>query len=203
MKNIIFATGNLNKVRELRGILADFPVEIISMKEAGIDADIVEDGSTFEENAVIKAEKIRDISGCIVLADDSGLEVDYLGGAPGIYSARFLGEKTPYSVKNAEIISRLQGVPDSSRTARFVCAAAAAFPDEATVVRRGTIEGIIGYKEAGENGFGYDPIFFLPERGMTTAQLSPEEKNAISHRGKALRAIREVIADYLERHPQS
>ena len=186
MEKIIFATGNKNKVRELRGILADFPVDIISMKEAGIDAHVIENGSTFEENAVIKAETVRDIAGCIVLADDSGLEVDYLGGAPGIYSARFLGEETPYSIKNAEIIRRLEGVPDGERTTRFVCAA----------------EGIIGYREAGWNGFGYDPIFFLPERGMTTAQLSADEKNAISHRGKALRAIREVIGDYLRRHKE-
>ncbi len=193
MKKLIFATGNENKMKEIRMILADCGYEILSMKEAGIDVDIVEDGTTFEENAIIKAEAIRDIAGCVVLADDSGLEVDYLDKAPGIYSARFMGEDTSYRIKNKAIIDKLEGVPDEERTARFVCAIAAAFPDGETVTRRGTIEGIIGYEERGENGFGYDPIFFLPERGKTTAELSAEEKNDISHRGNALKAIREVL----------
>ena len=155
--------------------------------------DIVEDGKTFEENAIIKAEAIRKMTNCLVLADDSGLEVDYLDKAPGIYSARFMGEDTSYRIKNKAIIDKLAGVPDEKRTARFVCAIAAAFPDGKTITRRGTIEGIIGYEERGENGFGYDPIFFLPEYGKSTAELSPEEKNTISHRGNALRLIKEVI----------
>ena len=163
------------------------------MKEAGIDADIIEDGKTFEENALIKARAIRDLSGCIVLADDSGLEVDALNKEPGIYSARYMGEDTSYDLKNANIIERLKGLSGEERSARFVCAIAAAFPDGSEETCRGTIEGQIGYEPAGENGFGYDPIFFVPEYGCTTAQLSPEEKNEISHRGKALRAMREII----------
>lgn len=192
-EEIDFATGNENKMKEIRMILADCGYEILSMKEAGIQADIVEDGKTFEENAIIKAEAIRKMTNCLVLADDSGLEVDYLDKAPGIYSARFMGEDTSYRIKNKAIIDKLAGVPDEKRTARFVCAIAAAFPDGKTITRRGTIEGIIGYEERGENGFGYDPIFFLPEYGKSTAELSPEEKNTISHRGNALRLIKEVI----------
>ncbi len=190
MKKLIFATGNENKMKEIRMILGDLDYEILSMKEAGIDADIVEDGKTFEENAIIKATAISKLSGCLVLADDSGLEVDYMDKMPGIYSARWMGEDTSYRIKNKAIIDKLEGVPDEKRTARFVCAIAAAFPDGRVVTKRGTIEGIIGYEERGENGFGYDPIFFLPEYGKTTAELSPEEKNQISHRGKALELIK-------------
>ena len=198
MEKIIFATGNQGKLKEIRMILKDLLVEIVSMKEAGIDIDIDENGSTFEENAVIKAKAIMEKTGCLVLADDSGLEVDYMDKAPGIYSARFLGEDTSYDVKNNYILDRLKGVPDELRTARFVCAVAAVFPDGKTVTRRGTIEGIIGHQTAGSNGFGYDPIFYVPEFNCTTAQLDPEQKNAVSHRGKALRAIGEVIREYLQ-----
>ena len=190
MKKLIFATGNENKMKEIRMILGDLDYESLSMKEAGIDADIVEDGKTFEENAIIKATAISKLSGCLVLADDSGLEVDYMDKMPGIYSARWMGEDTSYRIKNKAIIDKLEGVPDEKRTARFVCAIAAAFPDGRVVTKRGTIEGIIGYEERGENGFGYDPIFFLPEYGKTTAELSPEEKNQISHRGRALELIK-------------
>lgn len=190
MKKLIFATGNENKMKEIRMILGDLDYEILSMKEAGIDADIVEDGKTFEENAIIKATAISKLSGCLVLADDSGLEVDYMDKMPGIYSARWMGEDTSYRIKNKAIIDKLEGVPDEKRTARFVCAIAAAFPDGRVVTKRGTIEGIIGYEERGENGFGYDPIFFLPEYGKTTAELSPGEKNQISHRGRALELIK-------------
>ena len=195
MKKIIFATGNENKMKEIRMILADCGYEILSMKQAGIDVDVVEDGSTFEENAIIKATEISKLAGddCVVLADDSGLEVDYLNKEPGIYSARYEGVDTPYSIKNQIIIDRLAGVPDEKRTARFVCAIAAAFPDGRVEKRRGTIEGRIGYEPAGENGFGYDPIFYVPEFGKTTAELSPEEKNKVSHRGKALCMIKEVL----------
>ena len=193
MEKIIFATGNQGKLKEIRMILKDLPVEIVSMKEAGIDINIDENGSTFEENAVIKAKAIMEKTGCLVLADDSGLEVDYMDKAPGIYSARFLGEDTSYDVKNNYILDRLKGVPDELRTARFVCAVAAVFPDGRTVTRRGTIEGIIGHQTAGSNGFGYDPIFYVPEFNCTTAQLDPEQKNAVSHRGKALRAIKELL----------
>ena len=193
MKKLIFATGNENKMKEIRMILGDLDYEILSMKEAGIDADIVEDGKTFEENAIIKATAISKLSGCLVLADDSGLEVDYMDKMPGIYSARWMGEDTSYRIKNKAIIDKLEGVPDEKRTARFVCAIAAAFPDGRVVTKRGTIEGIIGYEERGENGLGYDPIFFLPEYGKTTAELSPEEKNQISHRGRALELIKSEL----------
>lgn len=193
MKKLIFATGNENKMKEIRMILGDLDYEILSMKEAGIDVDIVEDGKTFEENAIIKATAISKLSGCLVLADDSGLEVDYMDKMPGIYSARWMGEDTSYRIKNKAIIDKLEGVPDEKRTARFVCAIAAAFPDGRVVTKRGTIEGIIGYEERGENGFGYDPIFFLPEYGKTTAELSPEEKNQISHRGRALELIKSEL----------
>ena len=190
---MIFATGNENKMKEIREILGALPLEILSMKEAGVSADIVEDGKTFEENALIKARTICKLAGEMVLADDSGLEIDYLNKEPGIYSARYMGEDTSYHIKNKSLIDRLEGVPDEKRTARFVCAIAAVFPDGKELVVRGTVEGIIGYEEKGENGFGYDPIFYLPERGCTTAELPPEEKNSISHRGNALRLMKDLL----------
>ncbi|MBO6165248.1 MAG: XTP/dITP diphosphatase [Eubacterium sp.] len=190
---LIFATGNENKMREIREILAGRGYEILSMKEAGVDIDVEENGKTFSENALIKARAISKASGELVLADDSGLEIDALGGEPGIYSARYMGHDTSYTVKNNNLIERLEGVPDEERTARFVCAMAAVFPDGREEVVVGTMEGRIGYEIAGENGFGYDPIFFLPEYGKTSAEISPEEKNAISHRGKALRAIADLL----------
>lgn len=192
-KRIIFATGNEGKMKEIREILGDLDYEILSMKEAGVDVEIIEDGETFEENAIIKATTVMRATGCIVLADDSGLEVDYLNKEPGVMSARYMGEHTPYRIKNQILIDRLHGVPDEKRTARFVCVIAAAYPDGRVETRRGTIEGRIAYEPAGENGFGYDPIFYYPPKKMTTAQLSPEEKNKVSHRGKALRLIKEVL----------
>lgn len=193
MKRLIFATGNKDKMKEIREILGDLPVEILSMKEAGIQADIEENGKSFEENALIKARAVCRLAGEMVLADDSGLEIDYLNGEPGIYSARYMGEDTSYKIKNQNLIDRLAGVPDEERTARFVCAIAAAFPDGRECVVRGTIEGMIGYEERGENGFGYDPIFYLPDRGVSTAELSREEKNSISHRGNALKKMKELL----------
>ena len=193
---IIFATNNQDKMKEIHAIMADFPIEIVSLKEAGIHADVEENGKSFEENAVIKAEAICKLTGCVTIADDSGLEIDALGGEPGIYSARYMGEDTSYRIKNANLIQRLDGVPDEKRTARFVCAVAAAFPDAPTKTVRGIIEGRIGYEEAGENGFGYDPIFYLPEYGCTTAQMAPEDKNKISHRGRALEKNRPFRKDY-------
>lgn len=195
MKKVIFATGNEGKMKEIREILGDLDIELLSLKDAGIHADIVEDGKTFEENAQIKAKAICEMTGEIVLADDSGLEIDYLNKEPGIYSARYMGEDTSYHIKNSSLIERLNGVPDEKRTARFVCAVAAAFPDGRVKTVRGTMEGRIGYEEKGENGFGYDPIFYLPEYGCTSAELSMEEKNKISHRGKALRGIRESVKE--------
>lgn len=193
MRRIIFATSNEGKMKEIRMILNDMEVEVLSLKEAGIHADIVEDGTTFEENAIIKAKTICDITGDVVLADDSGLEVDYLNGEPGIYSARFMGEDTPYTIKNKAIIDKLVNAKGAERSARFVCVIAAAFPDGEVITRRATIEGEIGYKEEGSNGFGYDPIMYLPEYGTTTAGLSAEQKNEISHRGKALRLMKKEL----------
>ena len=193
MKKVIFATGNEGKMKEIREILGDLDIQLLSLKDAGITDDIEENGNSFEENAVIKATAIRDLTGEIVLADDSGLEIDYLNKEPGIYSARYMGEDTSYHIKNANLIERLDGVPDEKRTARFVCAIAAAFPDGTVRTVRAAMEGRIGYEEKGENGFGYDPIFYLPEYGCSSAELSMEEKNKISHRGKALRAIRDEL----------
>ena len=191
---IVFATGNENKMVEIRMILQDLGIPIYSIKELGIKVDIVEDGISFEENAEIKARAIaRLLPNDIVLADDSGLEIDYLDKAPGIYSARFAGEDTSYDVKNQILLDKLEGVPDEERTARFVCVIAAAFPDGTVETARGTIEGRIGYEIVGENGFGYDPIFYVPEYGCTTAEMEPEQKNALSHRGNALRSMRKII----------
>ena len=192
---MIFATGNQDKIKEIRAILGDIGEEILSMKEAGIDLDIVEDGTTFEENAVIKAKAVSKLTGQLALADDSGLEVDALNKEPRIYSARYMGVDTPYEVKNRNIIERLEGVEGKDRSARFVCAIAAAFPDGEVITTRGTIEGVIAKEPAGTNGFGYDPIVYVPEYGMTTGQMEPEAKNKISHRGKALMAMKEILKE--------
>lgn len=198
MDKIVFATGNENKMIEIRMILEDLGIEILSQREAGITADVIEDGATFEENAMIKAREIAKYTDAIVLADDSGLEIDYLNKEPGIYSARYMGENTSYDIKNQALLDRLDGVPDEKRTARFVCAIAAVFPDGTEEVVRGTMEGIIGHEIIGENGFGYDPIFFLPEYHCTSAQLQPEKKNELSHRGEGLRKMRVVIESKLK-----
>ena len=231
-KHLVVATGNKNKMREVRGILKDLDVEILSMEEAGVCADIVEDGSSFEENAVIKAKTVALSCGEMAIADDSGLVIDALDGAPGIHSARFMGHDTPYEKKNEELIRRVNefckthetenipqdadkdggsaagrgagdlafrpgaeadGTPGPLRSARFVCAVAVAWPDGRTVTSVGTMEGRIAWERKGENGFGYDPIFFLPQYGMTSAQISPEEKNRISHRGQAFRAMHALL----------
>lgn len=196
---IIFATGNAGKMKEIRMILADMGLDIYSMKEAGITVEVEENGATYEENALIKARAIAatpEAAHAVVLADDSGLEVDYLNCEPGIYSARYMGEDTPYSVKNANLIERLTGVEDEKRTARFVCAIAAVLPGGVELTTRDCIEGQIGYEEKGSNGFGYDPIFYVPEFDKTTAELTEEEKNKVSHRGKALRLMKEELKKY-------
>jgi XTP/dITP diphosphohydrolase len=197
---IVFATGNKGKLNEIHRILGDLGMEILSMAEAGVTDDIDETGTTFAENSMIKAvsvseslKKMNPEDDSIVLADDSGLEVDYLGGEPGIYSARYMGKDTSYDIKNQAIIDKLDGVPEEERTARFVCAISAVFPDGRKFSFLGKMEGHIAHEIAGSNGFGYDPIFFLPEYGKTSAELSADEKNAISHRGKALREMEEVL----------
>ena len=185
-------------MKEIRLILEDLGAEILSLKDAGINIEIQEDAKTFEENAVINAREVMRATGALVLADDSGLEIDYLNGEPGVYSARYLGEDTSYRIKNQNLIDRLEGVPDEQRTARFVCVIAAAFPDGRIITARGAIEGIIGYEERGEGGFGYDPIFWLPEYGCSTAELTMEKKNELSHRGKALREMKNELKKVLE-----
>ncbi len=200
MKKIIFATGNKEKMKEIRQIMEGSPVEVLSMKEAGYSCDAEENGTTFTENAVIKASAIAEAvkeagEEAIVLADDSGLEIDALNKEPGVYSARYMGEDTSYRIKNANLIERLNGVPVEERTARFVCAIAAVLTDGTVYTVRETIEGYIGYEERGENGFGYDPIFMVPEFNCTTAELSMEQKNKISHRGKALAKMKEELQD--------
>ena len=201
-ETIIFATGNQGKVKEIQMILADMGKKVLSMKEAGIFVDIEENGSSYEENALAKARAVAACTDCLVMADDSGLEIDYLHGEPGIYSARYLGEDTPYSIKNAVILERLAGVPEEKRTARFVCAIAAVLPDKTYLTVRAVIEGRIAQEEKGSHGFGYDPIFFVPEFGRTPAQLTEEEKNKVSHRGKALEQMKEELRRYEGNHCQ-
>lgn len=191
MKSIILASNNKDKVKEVKEILKGY--DIISMKEAGIDVDIEENGTTFEENALIKARAIMKLTGQITMADDSGIEIDYLNKAPGVYSARFMGHDTSYDIKNKALIQKLEGVKGSDRSGRFVCAIAVCFPDGSEIVKRGTMEGLIAEEIKGDNGFGYDPIVYLPEYGRTSGELAPEEKNKISHRGKALALIKEEL----------
>lgn len=193
MERIIFATHNEGKLREIREILSDLEVEIVSLKEVGIHSDIDENGTSFEENAMIKAKEIAKLIDGIIIADDSGLEVDALNKEPGIYSARYMGEETSYDIKNTSIIDRLEGVDDSGRTARFVCAIACITPEGEVFTARGTIEGQIGYEIISGNGFGYDPIFYVPRYEKNLSQLTLEEKNKISHRGNALRKLKELL----------
>lgn len=207
MYRIVFATGNQGKMREIRAILQDTGAEILSMKEAGAFLEIAEDGKSFTENAVIKARAVAQVlfqknefqDDCVVLADDSGLEIDCLDGEPGIYSARYLGEKTPFRVKSQDFLRRLEGIEEEKRTARFVCAIAAVWPDGEVNTTLGTIEGRIGYELKGDNGFGYDPIFYLPEYGRTAAELSDEEKNQISHRSRALEQMKPELMKRMSR----
>ena len=198
MDKIIFATGNKDKLKEIRMILGGTGLEIISMKEAGVSGDIEENGTTFAENAMIKARAVCSLTGLPALADDSGLVIDALNGEPGIHSARYLGHDTSYDIKNNDLIHRLDGVPDEKRSARFVCAIACALPDGRCFTEEAAMEGRIGYEIRGENGFGYDPIFYLPEYGCTSAEISPEEKNRISHRGKALRAMKNRLLSIMD-----
>lgn len=193
MIEILFATSNAGKAKEVQAMFSDLDVDVKTLREEGIDVEIEENGQTFAENALIKAKAIAGMTDKIVLADDSGLVVDYLNGEPGIYSARYLGEDTSYDIKNAKILERMEGVPDDQRTARFVCAMAAIMPDGEVICTEGIMEGLIGYEMKGTNGFGYDPIFYLPEYGMTSSEITPEKKNEISHRGKALRKMQDEL----------
>ncbi len=197
---ILFATGNADKMREIREILEGTGIEAVSLKEAGVSLEVEENGATFEENALIKARACMELTGEVALADDSGLEVDAMGREPGVHSARYMGRDTSYHIKNKSIIDRLEGKEGEERSARFVCAIAAAFPDGRVLTTRGTMEGRIAYEERGENGFGYDPIFYLPEYGCCSAELPPEKKNELSHRGRALRAMKDrLLAEWEKR----
>lgn len=193
MKKFIAATKNKGKLHEIAEILSDFPFEVVSMESAGIEKDIEEYGKTFEENALIKAMEVHKMTGEMVMADDSGLEVDYLDGAPGIYSSRFAGEGATDEDKNNKLLKLLEGVPFEKRSARFVCVIAVAFSENNYFTVKGTCEGFIGLKPEGTNGFGYDPLFYIPEYKVTTAQMKSEDKHRISHRGKALRAMTEEL----------
>ena len=201
MKTLIFATGNMNKAREVKEMLKGLPVRVLTLHEAGIDLSIVEDGTTFRENSLIKARAVFAASGQAVLADDSGLEIDAFEGAPGVYSSRFMGEDTPYPEKCAAILERMQDIPDEERGADFRCVMSFIYPDdngnETEFVEEGAVYGRIAHVPAGKNGFGYDPIFYLPELGKTTAELSDEEKNALSHRGRALEAVKPHIVRWI------
>ncbi|MBS5794764.1 MAG: XTP/dITP diphosphatase [Clostridiales bacterium] len=192
MKEVVFATKNKGKIKEIQAILGNEYI-VKSMEEIGINIDIIEDGKTFEENAIKKAVEIMNITNKIVLADDSGLEIDYLDGEPGVYSARYMGEDTSYEIKNNKILDILKDVEEEKRGARFISVIALAIPQKEPITTKGTIEGIIGYEIKGENGFGYDPIFYIPELKMTAAELSIEEKNKISHRGKALKQMKKIL----------
>lgn len=192
-QKLIFATTNQGKIKEVRQILSDLGYEILTTKEAGIEVEIEETGTSFLENAFIKAQTIHDLTGAMVLADDSGLEIDYLDKAPGIYSSRYLGEDTPYDVKNRIVLEKLENAKEEERTARYVCAIAAVMADGTKKSAVATVEGTIAKQPEGDGGFGYDPIFYVPSYQKTMAKLTPEEKNAISHRGKALREIKKVL----------
>lgn len=201
MKTLIFATGNPNKAREVREILSGLDVRVLTMREAGLDLDIEENGTTFRENSLIKARAVFAVSGQAVLADDSGLEIDAFEGAPGVLSSRFMGEDTPYPEKCAAILERMEDVPDEARGADFCCVMSFICPDKdgkaEEFTEEGAVYGRIAYAPYGTNGFGYDPIFYLPDRGKCMAELSDEEKNAISHRGLALRAIKPHIVRWI------
>lgn len=198
MNKIVFATGNEGKMKEIRLILKDLGMDVISMAEAGFCDDIVEDGTTFAANAELKARAIWEMTGGVVLADDSGLVIDYLNGEPGVYSARYMGD-SPYSEKNRVLLERLLGAAEEERTARFVCNIAAVLPDGSLLHTEAAMEGLIAHEPAGQGGFGYDPILYLPEYGKTSAELEIEEKNRISHRGKALELMKKELIRALGR----
>ena len=193
MSEIIFATHNEGKLREIRRIFEGSGYTVTGMRDAGFSEEIEETGTTFSENAAIKARAVWEKTGGLVIADDSGIEIDFFDGGPGVYSSRFLGEDTPYTEKNAIILDRMKGVPEEKRGARYVAVIHAVLPDGRELETEGKVEGIIAQQPAGEGGFGYDPVFFVPELGKGFAEASMEEKNRISHRGKALEAMKAAL----------
>ncbi len=198
MKRFVIASKNKGKIKEIEEILAGLPFEVVSMEEVGITEEIEENGSTFEENALIKARNVHAVSGEMVMADDSGLEVDFLNGAPGIYSSRFAGEGASDKDRNDKLLSILEDVPFDKRKARFVCVIAVILADGEEFTVKGTFEGYIGFEPKGNNGFGYDPLFFVPEYNMTSAEMEPSKKHEISHRGRALKLMVEEIKKRLD-----
>ncbi|SFI10986.1 XTP/dITP diphosphohydrolase [Tindallia magadiensis] len=195
----VIATGNPHKLLEIKKMLEDFPIEVVSMKEVGLEnMEIEETGASFEENALIKAMAVCEETKTIALADDSGLEVDALDGRPGIHSARYAGEDATDRTNKEKLLNELQGVPIEKRSGRFVCAIAVAFPNGEVLVTRGEVEGYIDFEETGENGFGYDPMFYVPEYQKTFGQLEPEIKNRISHRSKALENLKKMLTEHFK-----
>ncbi len=199
MDKVILASGNKHKLEEIQAILKDYKLELQTMHDAGlVDFDIIEDGDTFEANSLIKAQAVMDELGLDTIADDSGLEVDALNGAPGVYSARYAGEDADYLANNVKLIDALRDVPDAERTARFVTVLTMLFKNGHKIVVRGEVEGVIGHAPQGDNGFGYDPLFIVPELGKTFAELEAHEKNALSHRANALKLLKKELDKYLE-----
>ncbi len=196
MRTLLVATTNLHKLEEYRAIFADLPFQVVSLQDIHVDMDVEETGSTFAENAELKARTYAKVAGMLTLADDSGLEIDALEGAPGIYSARFAGRETSYAERFRIILERLRTLPIEQRTARFRCAIALAEPSGLVRIVEGTIEGVIADSPRGAYGFGYDPIFLVPELGKTTAELPPEQKNFISHRGRAAQLARVLLLNW-------
>lgn len=198
MRRFVIATKNRGKLKEIEEILEGLPFAVVSMEGVGITKDVEECGNSFEENAFIKAQEVYEACGEMVMADDSGLEVDYLDGAPGIYSSRFAGEGANDTDRNNKLLSLLKDVPFEKRKARFVCVIVVILSKQEYFTVKGTAEGYIGFEPKGDNGFGYDPLFFVPEYNMTSAQMKPSKKHEISHRGKALRMMLEELKKRLD-----
>lgn len=194
--DIVVGTSNKGKLKEIKEIMKDTEYKVFSLDDLNLNVNIEEDGQTYEENALKKAKEICKLANKIVLADDSGLEIDFLDKKPGIYSSRFLGEDTPYNIKNRKILEMLKDVDWNNRTARFVCCIACYFPSGDSFCVKDTLEGYISLEAKGENGFGYDPIFYLESIDKNLAQISKEEKSKISHRYKALLKMKDKLKSY-------
>jgi len=191
----ILASSNKHKLEEIQEILDEFDYELLTLSDVGLgDLDIIEDGETFEENSYIKAKTVLDLKNMVTIADDSGLEVDYLNGAPGVYSARYAGDHVSYSDNNKKLLEALAGVSEEDRTARFVTVITMLFENGEKIVARGEVKGIIGTELKGHGGFGYDPLFYVPEIGKTFAECSSDEKNKLSHRANALVQLKEILS---------
>jgi XTP/dITP diphosphohydrolase len=203
LARLVVASRNEHKIKEIQAILADQPWQVLTAHDFPGFPEVVEDGSTLEANAIKKAKEIAAFTGCLALADDTGLEVDALGGKPGVHSARFAGPKATYEENNRKLLRLLEGVPPEERTARFRCVIAIAEPDGNVHVVEGKCEGLIGFAAKGEGGFGYDPLFIVDGMEKTFAELSPEEKNRVSHRGRALQLAAELLAELAPLTPES